>query len=70
MAHVELTNNERRWVLTCRGTSDYAPPRRLIRLRLATQVGKEVFYPPVYQLTSAGRDLQTALRVEPELKRP
>lgn len=64
-----LSNGAYRWLMTARGVMDVAPPMELRKKKLAEQIDPELFYPPCYQLTKEGRDLQKALRVEQALKK-
>lgn len=63
-----LNLHSRKWILAARGVMD-RPPDQLLCFELAEQIDPELFYPPCYQLTRDGREVQKILRVDLALKR-
>ena len=64
-----LSERSIRWIVQERGVSTCRPPAQLVKRGIAERVGRELMYPPAYQLTKAGRELQAVLLVEKALRR-
>ena len=66
---VELTRQEAWWIKRYVGAVSRRPAGKLISKGLAERIGKELFYPPLWQLTHKGRKVRDALLVQEGLER-